>query len=467
MEVMDNNLVNIIIAVPILGSVLILLLKERDWNKILSSIFVFVSFVLVVVLYYNSFSNNFSFQKEHRTTYLFIDNYAIVMALVSSFISFLIILYSYSYMKSYDRQNEYYFYVTLFIGSMLGLIFSSDLILMYIFWEITSICSWKLISFYKKEQHIFAANKAFLITFLGSAMMLLGISILFADHRTFNLIDLKGRRISDLAMLLIFCGMISKSAQVPFHTWLPEAGVAPTPVTALLHAAVLVKIGVYTFGRIFVFTLLPSPVFQNFVMWLSLLTILFSGLVAYVEKDIKRILAYSTISQIGYIFLGFATNVYIGIIGSIFYIVSHGIAKAGLFLAAGVIEHNTHERDITKLGGLYHTMPITSIAFLLCAMSVIGFPLLSGFFAKFFVVSGIVASGKIFIAVGAILGAVITMLYLLRVYNKVFLGEKKFEVREETKIMLFVIILLGIISIILGIFPQTIINFLVKDSKLI
>jgi len=287
-------------------------------------------------------------------------------------------------MKDSNRQKKYYFYVTLFISSMLGLVFSANLVLMYIFWEITSICSWQLISFYRKDQHLFAGNKAFLVTFVGSALMLLGISIVFIEHNTLNLIILRGKQISDLAMILIFCGMIAKSAQIPFHTWLPDAGVAPTPVTALLHAAVLVKIGVYTFGRIFAFTFYITQNFQHLVMLISIITILVTGMFAYVENDIKRILAYSTISQIGYIFLGFVSNYKIGIVGAIFYIVAHAIAKAGLFLSAGIVEHKVHERDITKLGGLIHTMPITSVSFLLCGLSVIGFPLFSGFFCKSF-----------------------------------------------------------------------------------
>jgi proton-translocating NADH-quinone oxidoreductase chain M len=456
-----EKLLYLTIGIPFIGAFVILLIKNSKVNKYLSAVLVFVSFlintnfikkILQEATFYTRYfsSKNFFFS---------IDSYSVIMALTSTLVGFLIILYSFGYMNHSERQNEYYFYVTLFIGSMLGLVFSTNLILMYIFWEITSICSWQLISFYRKKQHLFAGNKAFLVTFIGSALMLLGISMIFIEHNTFNLFNLQGKQISELVMILLFCGMIAKSAQIPFHTWLPDAGVAPTPVTALLHAAVLVKIGVYTFGRIFVFTFFVTNNFQNLVMWLSVITILVTGMFALVENDIKRILAYSTISQIGYIFLGFVSNYKIGVVGAIFYIVAHAVAKAGLFLSAGIVEHNVKERDITKLGGLSHTMPVTSVAFLLCGLSVIGFPLFGGFFAKLFVIEGIVQQRNILIAIGTVLGAVITLLYMIRLYNQVFLGEKKFEVTEQTNEMVFVISLLSIISIFIGIFPQIILKF--------
>jgi NADH:ubiquinone oxidoreductase subunit 5 (subunit L)/multisubunit Na+/H+ antiporter MnhA subunit len=391
-----------------------------------------------------------------------IDRYAIIMALVLLLVGLLIVVYSFGYMAHYEEQKKYYFFVTLFICSMLGLIFSGNLILMYIFWEITSICSWQLIGFYKKNVHLTAANKAFLVTFLGSSLMLFGISIIFYENQTFNLSFLKGKTISDLVSLFLLFGMLAKSAQLPFHIWLPEAGVAPTPVTALLHAAVLVKIGVYTFGRIFGFTFSISPEFQIIEIIIAISTILVAGLLAFIEQDIKKILAYSTISQLGYIFLGFATNVSTSITGAIFYIVSHSVAKAGLFLSVGIIEQNTHERNIINLGGLAKTMPINSISFLICGFSIIGFPLFSGFWAKFFVIKGIAEKGYITIGFLSILGAVLTLMYIMRIYNSVFLGEKKFEVKENTKGMVLVVLILAGISVILGILPHIVLNFIKK-----
>ncbi|MFQ3675765.1 MAG: NADH-quinone oxidoreductase subunit L [Endomicrobiia bacterium] len=452
-----EKLIPLVIWIPFFGAFIILLLKKFEWKKYLSAGLIFISFAIMTVFISRILLGATLFS---RNLFFLVDSYSLIVAITSSLVGFLIVLYSFGYMKGCERQDEYYFFVTLFIGSMLGLVFSADLVLMYIFWEITSICSWQLISFYRKRQHLFAGNKAFLVTFIGSAMMLLGISMIFVEHNTSNLFSLRGKQISELAMILIFCGMLAKSAQIPFHTWLPDAGVAPTPVTALLHAAVLVKIGVYSFGRIFVFTFFITRNFQQLVMWISVITNLVTGMFAYVEKDIKRILAYSTISQIGYIFLGFVSSFKIGVVGAIFYIVSHAIAKAGLFLTAGIVEHNVHERDITKLGGLRHTMPITSISFLLCGLSVVGFPLFGGFFAKIFVINGIVQQGNILIALGTILGAGITLLYIMRVYNQVFLGDKKYEISEQTGGMVFVVSLLSIISVLIGLFPKIVLKFI-------
>ncbi|MCX7941373.1 MAG: proton-conducting transporter membrane subunit, partial [Endomicrobia bacterium] len=240
----------------------------------------------------------------------------------------------------------------------------------------------------------------------------------------------------------------------------PDAGVAPTPVTALLHAAVLVKIGVYTFGRIFDFTFKILPEFQQFEIVISVLTILVAGFMAFTETDIKRILAYSTISQLGYIFLGFAVNVKISVIGAIFYIVSHALAKAGLFLSAGIVEHNTNERNIHNLGGLSNTMPITSVCFLLCGFSIIGLPIFSGFWGKFFIFKGIIESGRQVTSLFAMIGSVLTLLYILRVYNKVFLGKKRFDVREQSPVMVAVVFILSLFSICLGLFPKVVLDLI-------
>lgn len=290
--------------------------------------------------------------------------------------------------------------------------------------------------------------------------MLVGISVVYVEYGTMNLSQLKGDLIPDFVAFLLLLGMIAKSAQIPFHIWLPEAGVAPTPVTALLHAAVLVKIGVYTFGRIFDFTFTILPEFRYFKLVLSIITILVSGFMAYVETDIKKILAYSTISQLGYIFMGFATNVKFGVSGAILYIVSHAIAKAGLFLAAGIVEHNTHQRDINTLGGLSHTMKFTSVATFLCMLSIIGIPISGGFWAKMFVISSIIENKNYILATLSVIGAVITLLYMFRFYNKVFLGEKKYDIGEGTPVMVVVVLILAVLSVLLGVFPNIVMNLI-------
>jgi formate hydrogenlyase subunit 3/multisubunit Na+/H+ antiporter MnhD subunit len=246
--------------------------------------------------------------------------------------------------------------------------------------------------------------------------------------------------------------MFSKSATVPLHTWLPDAGVAPSTVTALLHAAVLVKIGVYAYARLFVYGFQLPGAWPEVIPWLAVISSLVAAGAAAVETDFKRLLAYSTVSQIGYIFLGFAVMTEAGVTGSLLFLLMHGLAKAGLFLCAGIVIHATHRRDIREMGGLAKSMPITALAFLLCAFSVIGIPPLGGFFSKFLVIMGTVKAGLVAAAAVALFTAVLTMYYLLKAFTLVFLGEAKAPAHEGTPSMVAVVALLAFLSLAAGLF---------------
>ncbi len=386
---------------------------------------------------------------------LIIDPLSIFMAVVSSFVGFLIIIYSLGYIHHEDNQNEYYLLVVLFIGSMMGLVFSANLIFLYLFWEIIAICCWRLIGFYRLKEIVRKADKAFLVTFFGAVVMLLGFIQIYGTTNTFDLTAMRGTVIPGSAVLLILFGMFSKSATVPLHTWLPDAGVAPTTVTALLHAAVLVKIGVYAYARIFLYAFKLPDDWQQIIPVLVVVSSLVAAAAATVETDFKRILAYSTVSQIGYIFLGFSMANPEGISGSLLFILMHGLAKGGLFLCAGIVIHATHTKDIREMGGLIKTMPVTAAAFLACAFSVIGIPPFGGFFSKFLVIMGTVKAGQVWIAAVALFTAVLTMFYLLKVFSMVFLGEAKHPAPEKTPSMVFVVALLAVLSLAAGLFIST------------
>jgi proton-translocating NADH-quinone oxidoreductase chain N len=347
--------------------------------------------------------------------------------------------------------------VTLFLGSMMGLVFSSNLILIYIFWELTAICSWRLIGFFREKNYVMRADKAFLMTVFGALLMLAGFLLVYQQTGSFDLSSIKdnlnGSPIGNLAVLFILVGILSKSATLPFQSWLPDAGVAPSPVTALLHAAVLVKIGVYVFARLFVFTFNIDQIWHTVVPVIAALSAIVSAGCALVETDIKRIIAYSTISQIAFIFLGLSTNISIGIAGGLLYILMHGISKAGLFLCAGIVEQNTKIKDITKLGGLIKTMPLTAISFLLCAFSVMGIPPFGGFFSKYMVFTSAITSGHMIINFVFLVGAFMTVLYLVRLFNLVFMGQAQGNLpREGSRSMVAAVLILGILSLVSGIF---------------
>jgi formate hydrogenlyase subunit 3/multisubunit Na+/H+ antiporter MnhD subunit len=252
---------------------------------------------------------------------------------------------------------------------------------------------------------------------------------------------------------LILFGILSKSATFPLHSWLPDAGVAPSPVTSLLHAAVLVKIGVYAYARLFTVTSTVDPVFTQIVPIIAAVSALISAGCAMVETDIKRIIAYSTISQLAFILLGVSIGNETGLVGGMLYILAHSVAKGGLFLCAGIVEHGLHTKDINKMGGLYKRFPLTAVAFALCSLSVMGVPPFSGYFAKFLVVQGALTANQPWLAGVFILGAFMTVFYLSRVFFKVFLGpETDHHAHEHTRGMVGSVVFLGVLALVLGVF---------------
>ncbi|MDD5432756.1 MAG: NADH-quinone oxidoreductase subunit L [Candidatus Omnitrophica bacterium] len=451
-----------IIFIPVAGAFILPLAGKVSLRlrNFLALLFVAASFLLSLsLLPYVLSSKTITVFKQLPLGFNFsftADALAVFMAMVSSFISTIIVLFSFGYISHYENQNEYYSMVVLFLGAMMGLVFSANLILLYIFWEITGITSWRLIGFFREKTHVIKADKAFLVTVFGALLMLLGFISIFQQTGSFELSVIKDfgklHSISTLAMVMILAGIFSKSATLPFHTWLPDAGVAPSPVTALLHAAVLVKIGVYVFARLFIVTFPIDQVLSVAVPVIAAISTLVSAGAALVETDLKRIIAYSTISQIGFIFFGLSTGNTVGVAGGLLYILMHGISKAGLFLCAGVVEQNTKTKDITKLGGLIKTMPITAFAFLFCAFSVMGVPPFGGFFSKYFVFDGAIQAKQLIISGVFLFGAFLTILYLLRVFNLVFLGDAQLPgVKEGSRLMVFCVALLGFLSLLGGI----------------
>ena len=349
----------LIVFVPVLGSFILPFIGKfsRQLRNILALAFVAVSVILSCILLPAVLSgNNITINYPLIPGLSFIlhaDMLAIFMSIVSSFIGAIIVLYSFGYISHYENQDEYYMMVVLFLGSMMGLVFSGNLIFLFLFWEITTIACWRLIGFFRGKLQVLRADKAFLITVFGALIMLMGFVILYNQTGSFDLAviskSLNGVPVSNIVVILILFGILSKSATLPFHTWLPDAGVAPSPVTALLHAAVLVKIGVYVFARLFIVTFKFGDVWHTVVPVIAAVSMLVSAGAAYMETDLKRILAYSTISQISFIFLGLAMSNSVAIAGGLLYILMHGLAKGGLFLCAGIIEQNTHNKDLSLI----------------------------------------------------------------------------------------------------------------------
>lgn len=399
---------------------------------------------------------------------LLADGLAVFMALVSSFLGLVIVVYSYGYVGHADNQNEYYLMVVMFIGAMMGITLTTDLVFLYVFWEISAVCCWRLIGFFREPETVRRANKAFLITGAGALIMLGGFLLVYQQYGTTDLTLLRGKGISNLAVVLILFGILSKSATLPLHSWIADAGVAPTPATALLHAAVLVKIGVYVFARLFVVDFHIDAFWHTAVPVIAAVSALLSAGAALVEHDIKRIIAYSTVSQLGFILLGLSVGGEMALAGGLLYILMHAISKAGLFLCAGIAEHSCHTKDIRQLGGLAKAMPWTAASFFLCAFSVMGVPPFGGFFSKYMVVNGAVEAGHPWLAIVFLLGAVMTVLYLLRAFVRVFLGQSHQEhiLPEGSPTMVYSVAFLAMLSLVSGLlirFPAELVSGILRQ----
>ena len=461
---MNSNviLLSTLVGVPLAGSLLVPVLGRcsETARNLLSLALVLVSLACAALLVPAALAGETVTVALAGVEVLRADLLAVFMALVSSGVGAIIVLYSFGYVAHYGFRNEYYFMVVLFLAAMMGLVFAENLVVLFLFWEITAIACWRLIGFFREPVTVWKADKAFLVTVFGALMMLIGFVMLGDQYGSFDLgairIGAAAVPVSNVAVALILVGMLSKSATLPLHTWLPDAGVAPSPVTALLHAAVLVKIGVYVFARLFVVTIPLEAFWHTAVPVIAGLSALVAGGAALVDTDLKRIIAFSTISQIGFIFLGLSVGTEIGIAGALLFILMHGIAKAGLFLCAGIVEQNTGMKDITKLGGLAATMPMTAAAFAMCAFSVMGIPPFGGFFSKYLVIAGTLTAGQTAIAAAFIVGAVLTILYLFRTFTMVFLGDARTPaiaaVREGSPVMIFSVVLLSVLAVAAGLF---------------
>lgn len=377
------------------------------------------------------------------------------MALTASFLSFIIMYYSQGYIKDNPYKTEFYSMAMLFLGAMMGLVYSTNLVWIFVFWEITAICSWRLVGYFRAKTDILKANKTFIITVFGALFMLLAISDIAAVNGTIDLAYLADAKITTAAAIFLIIAAFSKSAIFPFSSWLPDAGVAPSPVTALLHAAVLVKIGVFAFAKIFFYIVL-DPCVANGVMYVAGVSSLIAGAGALRETNIKRIIAYSTISQLGFIFLGIAAGGVVGYSGAFLFILMHGVAKGGLFLCAGIIEHKTHTKDITQMGGLIKVLPVTAVCFAFCALSVMGIPPFGGFFSKFMVFSAAADFAPLPVLIIFAVAALFTLAYLTRLFHIIFVApaakEYKKDKHEAPHQMLISVAVLAALALLLGIF---------------
>lgn len=366
----------------------------------------------------------------------YIDGLTIVMMSVITGVGFLIHLYSIEFMWDDESICRYFAYMNLFVAAMLLLVMADNLLLLYLGWEGVGVCSYLLVGFwYRDPANGAAARKAFIVTRVGDTAMALGLFLLLTQLGTLDIQPMMvaansqwqvGDALPVLATALLLGGAVGKSAQLPLHTWLPDAMAGPTPVSALIHAATMVTAGVYLIARTYGLFLLAPPTLLA-VAWIGLATLLLAGFTALAQNDIKRILAYSTISQIGYMFLALGVGAFAS---GIFHLMTHAFFKALLFLAAGAVIHCLHhEHNIFRMGGLRTRLPVVFASFLIGSAALAALPFTSGFYSKDAILLSAWAVEDVgpWLWAGGLLGALLTSIYSFRLVFIVFFGEAKTE----------------------------------------
>ena len=421
----------------------------------------------VQVLYQWISSGNFKLDLA-----ILVDPLSVFMFLIVTGVGFVIHIYSIGYMHDDPEYARFFSYLNLFIFSMLVLVAAADFFFLIVGWALVGLASYLLIGFYKeKTSAVLAARKAFVMNVIGDVGMVIAAFVIFESFGTLNFIEVFAAapgtfRINDdqilLITLLLLVGAFAKSAQLPLHTWLPDAMEGPTPVSALIHAATMVTAGVYLIARCHVLYEL-APFTMYLIATVGVLTAIFAGTMGMLQYDIKRVIAYSTMSQLGYMFLAMGIGVYsLGM----FHLMTHAFFKALLFLAAGSVIHAMDgEQDIRKMGGLRKVMPLTHGTFLIGALALAGFPLTSGYFSK----EAIILSSYhedmgnfIFWAI-ALITAGMTAFYIFRVYFSTFIGETRSpdaHPHESPTTMVLPLIILAVFSLGGGLLSPLVDGFL-------
>jgi NADH-quinone oxidoreductase subunit L len=404
------------------------------------------------------------------TAGVFVDGLSVLFTVLVAFFGLIIAIYSLGYMKDEEGLTRYYFFLMLFIGSMIGLVIADNFLQMFIFWEMVGLCSYALISFwYKRPESVRAGAKVFLMTRIGDVSLLGAIGLLYSQLGTFSFTDTIARigtipvpTLTAIAFLALG-GAIAKSAQLPLHTWLYSAMEAPTSVSALLHAATMVKAGVYLIARLILILgplVVLLPYWLPAVAWIGVLTAFVGATMAFYTPDIKGVLAYSTISQLGFMMaalgsVSVAAAASLGWFASLFHMMSHAFFEGLGFLLAGGIIHALGTRDMRLMGGLRKAMPITFALSLIMILTTSGLPPFAAFFSKGLIITSLTESGNLWQVILIYVTTALTFAYSLRFLTLTFMGKesehlKKLHPHEASKLMLYPAVILAVLCVAWG-----------------
>ena len=470
-----TNLVYLIPLFPLIG----FLINGIGWRTIpksvgglIGSITVLASFVVSLGIFFEVKSTGasstivlFDFIQSGKLNIPFafqVDSLSVTFLLIITGIGFLIHVYSTSYMHEDEGMVKYFAYLNLFIFSMLLLVLGANYLVMFIGWEGVGLCSYLLIGFwFKNRDYTNAAKKAFIMNRIGDLGFLIGMLLILFHFGTLSYQDFFGQLKSGATAnpsmynwiaICLFIGAMGKSAQIPLYTWLPDAMAGPTPVSALIHAATMVTAGIYMIARSSaLYNLAPDAL--TFVAWIGCITALIAATIAIKQYDIKKVLAYSTVSQLGFMFMALGMGAYTT---AVFHVMTHAFFKALLFLGSGSVIHAMGgEQDIRKMGGLGKKMKVTQITFLIGCLAIAGIPGFSGFFSKDEILAATFEHNKAIYALG-LFGAMMTAFYMFRLYTLTFTGtfrgthDQEHHLHESPATMTFPLIILAILSVVGG-----------------
>ncbi|MEH7224985.1 NADH-quinone oxidoreductase subunit L [Bacillus sp. JJ1566] len=453
---------------PLISFLFLLIFGKRmkESSAYIGILLTFVAFVYSVLVLaarlgnptYKYESTWLSIGDVHLTAGFEVNQLNALMLVVVSLVSFLVHMYSKGYMHGDERFPVFYAYLGLFTFAMLGLVISPNLLQTYIFWELVGLGSFLLIGFYfYKEEAKAAAKKAFIMTRIGDVGLLIGMILLFWQVGSFEYDEIfkavGAGEISStmitLTAVLIFVGAVGKSGQFPLHTWLPDAMEGPTPVSALIHAATMVAAGVYLVANTFPLFAASHAAMMT-VAVIGGITAIFAASIGLAQKDIKRVLAYSTVSQLGYMMLALGSA---GYVAGVFHLMTHAFFKALLFLAAGSVIHAVHTQNIEEMGGLWKKLRVTGPLFLIGTLAISGVPFFSGFFSKDEILIATWANGNYVLFWLAVIAAFFTAFYMFRLFFMVFTGESRgnqTNVKDSPSSMTIPMIILGILAVVAG-----------------
>lgn len=447
---------------PLAGFVLLGLFGKKSFAGVFGTIILLICTVLSAIAAYQFFSTGAEPVTVLKYTWLqfspglsidmgiLLDAPSVMMLVVISLVSLMVHIFSLGYMKGEERLGTYYAFLSLFTFSMLGLVLSTNILQIYIFWELVGVSSFLLIGFYyDRPAAVAASKKAFIVTRFADLFFLIGILMLAFDSNTLDI-----RSITDAnswALLLIFIGGAGKSAMFPLHIWLPDAMEGPTPVSALIHAATMVVAGVFLIARLYHLFELHTEVMQ-IITWMGVTSAFLAAIIACTQTDIKRVLAYSTISQIGFMLFAMGMS---GYTASLFHLFTHAFFKALLFLGAGAVIHFVHSNDMRNMGGLRKLMPVTHVSFLIACLAIAGIPPFAGFFSKEEILLVAWEHNRLVYYISLVTSG-LTAFYMFRLYFSIFWKQASVEYHhhgEGSASMKIPLIILGVAATTVGWIP--------------